>query len=145
MKNNVVRLRGRIALFAIATMCSGFARADVTGAQAEALAEHTAMQFGEIVVSTLSACASAYPDTRGNAVSTMEILVPNLKLKPEFADKWIQSIGQCMDKKLVLTRSQCSDIESKVRSNDFSVSDKELTWVLSEAFEMLKPCRRKAD
>lgn len=145
MKSNVIRLRDQIAVLVIATSCSGFARAEVTGAQLEALGAHTIMQFKEIVVSTLSACASAYPDTRSDVVGAMEVLVPNLKLKPEFADKWITSIGQCMDKERVLTRTQCGTIGSKIQGEKISLDDKELKPILGEAMSMLQPCRPKED
>jgi len=140
MKNNVVQRRSQIAVLAIATLFSGYSRADITGAQVDALAQHTVMQFKEIVVSTLSACASAYPDTRGDAVGTMEILVPNLKRKPEFADKWIASIGQCMDKERVLTRTQCGTLQSKIQGDKISLDDKDLKPILGEALAMLQPC-----
>jgi len=130
----------QIALIAVATLCTGTAKAEISGAQVEAMAAHTAMQTASFVVSILSACASAYPETRDSAVGAMEVVVPKLKSKPEFADRWIQSAAQCMDKQRTLTKSQCNSLEAHVRRGEISLNDDDMKPIVGDAMTMLSPC-----
>jgi hypothetical protein len=140
MKQIIKNLHRQIAVIAVATLCSGTAKAEISGAQVEAMAAHTAMQTASFIVSTLSACASAYPETRDSAVGAMEVVVPKLKSKPELPDQWIQSAAQCMDKQRTLTKAQCNRFEAHVRRGEISLNDDDMKPIVGDAMTMLSPC-----
>lgn len=108
------------------------------------MGQTVAAQMKEFLIGTLSACVSAHPEVRGNALQAMEIIVPKLKSNQEFADQWIQSIGQCMDKRNVLSKEQCGHLETSIRSGNFDPEAADVKpIIMTYAPSMLQPCLNK--
>ncbi|MFK0379060.1 hypothetical protein [Pandoraea sp. NPDC090278] len=127
---------GWIASIAISALFSSNATADISGAQAEAMAGAIAGQVTAFAIGAMSACVATYPEMRNDAVRSMEHMVPQLASKPAVADQWIQSVDRCMDKKHTLTRAQCD----RLNSGQLDPEGADMKQIFVAASAMLEPC-----
>jgi hypothetical protein len=128
----------QLALISAMGLLSGAARADITGAQAQAMAENGASQTAKFLVGVLAICANTYPDMRADAVKAMRAMTT--ELKDEEATRIIGAVGQCMSNEAAPTESQCKDLAIQLPSTDFDPNDKQFAPVLMTGLQMLEPC-----
>ena len=121
---------------------SGAAKTDITGAQAQAMAENSASQTAKFLLGVLGACANTYPDTRTDVVEAMRSMAAT-GLEEEEATRIIGAVGQCMSNEAPPTKSQCSDLAAQLPSGSFDPNDKQFSPVIMAGLQMLEPCKRR--
>lgn len=135
--------RARTTLCALLLACLGgadAAHADITAAQAQALAEHGARLRATFLLGVLGACATTYPDLRPVVVDAMRFMTTDLP--DEEASKIISAVGRCMGSEGIPSRSQCSNLATKLPRVDFNFNDEQYKTMLMDGLTMLEPCRK---
>jgi len=125
---------------AMTVLCST-AKADISSAQAQAIAENGAGQTAKFLLGVLGACANTYPDTRNDVVNAIRSMAPT-KLEDEEVTRIINAVGQCMSNEGAPTKSQCSDLATQLPNTSFDPNDKQYSPTLMAGLKMLEPCRR---
>ena len=134
--------KGRVRHLAIASLMAllaGSANADVTAGQAQAMAADGVNKTARFLVGVLGGCASTYPEMRVDVVRALQTMRDDLQA--EEANKIISSVGRCMSKESVPTKSQCNDLAAQVPSRSFDPNDKKFEPLFMTSLDMLAPCR----
>ncbi|MGJ7609840.1 MULTISPECIES: hypothetical protein [unclassified Variovorax] len=131
-------------LTAISAMAllSGATKADITIAQAQAMAENSNAQTVTFLFGVLGACASAYPETHADIVKAIQSMVP-AGVEDEKANNLISAFGQCMSKEGGPTKSQCSDLATQLPRGSFDPNDPQFFPMFMASLEKLEPCRNR--
>lgn len=132
---------GSLTAILIAALPFGSANADITETQSQAMAANAASETATFFLGILGACATTYPDTRADVLKAMQSM-NDRKLEDKETSKIISSVGQCMNHKVVPTKSQCSDLAKDLPSKEFDPNGEKFAPMLMTSLEMLEPCRR---
>ncbi|QNK74308.1 hypothetical protein H7F36_03440 [Variovorax sp. PAMC28562] len=141
-KKNLLPANGRIGQLALTSamaLLAGAANADITAGQAQAMAADGVNKTAQFLVGVLGGCASTYPEMRDDVVKVLQTMRDDLQA--EEANKIISSVGRCMSKESVPTKSQCNDLAAQVPSRSFDPNDKKFEPLFMTSLDMLAPCR----
>ena len=144
-KKNLLPVNGRIGQLALTSamaLLAGAANADITAGQAQAMAADGVNKTAQFLVGVLGGCASTYPEMRVDVVKVLQTMRDDLQA--EEANKIISSVGRCMSKESVPTKSQCNDLAAQVPSRSFDPNDKRFEPLFMTSLDMLAPCRRSS-
>jgi len=128
-----------LAVTSLIALLAGAANADITAGQAQAMAEDGANKAAQFLVGVLGGCASIYPEMRVDVVKVLQTMRDDLKA--EEANKIISSVGRCISKESVPTKSQCNDLASQIPNGSFDPNDKKFEPLFMTSLDMLAPCR----
>ncbi|WP_041943012.1 hypothetical protein [Variovorax paradoxus] len=132
----------QLAAISALTLLCGAPKADITGAQAQAMAENSAEQVAKLLVGVLGACANTHPDTRTDVIKAMQSLA-TAGLEEAEASRIIGAVGQCMSNEGAPTKSQCRELATQLPNTSFNLNDERFAPVLMAGLQMLEPCRRR--
>lgn len=132
----------KLTVISAITLLSGAANADITVAQAQAMAENSNAQTATFLLGVLGACASAYPETHADVVKAIQSMVP-AGVEDEKASRLISAFGQCMSQEGGPTKSQCSDLATQLPGGGFDPNDPQFLPMFMASLEKLEPCRNR--
>jgi hypothetical protein len=133
----------RLVAIRATTWACGITHADITPGQVDAMSDHSAAIALNFQAGVLGACASVYPDIRPDVAKALRSLVPTMD--DEKVPMIIKTIGQCMDKKRVMTKNRCIERAARLSSGRYDWRNPEVSPEFLEDVEMLNLCNKKRD